>query len=294
MIGVAIYNILKNDTDVSALVGTKIYPIQVKEGDSVPYITYQVISNIPSGTKKTSSLLDYYRVQISSFATKHEDAEVLAKKIRDVLDNHALENFYSTSHIIKITSVIFDGEISLGLDNANVFEIAQDYIVTANVIDKSFSDWFLPSKDLLAEMYTNLHAEGVGSFGDNSFWSSSEYDAAEANYQIFGNGNQSRTGKGSGFYVRACWVFTATAGIYSLRDTGPAGGLIFYISGTTYYEAAPANQSANQPWSDVTNVEIGASAQGTAIGTGQANTTAIIAQDGHTDSAAKLCNDLEI
>ena len=79
MIGVAIYDILKNDTDVSALVGTKIYPIQAKENISAPYITYQEISNIPSPSKGSVSLLDQIRLQISCFAKKHEDCFILAK-----------------------------------------------------------------------------------------------------------------------------------------------------------------------------------------------------------------------
>jgi hypothetical protein len=81
-------------------------------------------------------------------------------------------------------------------------------------------------------------------------------------------------------------------GDYSLRDIGPAGGWICYVDGgTTYYEAAPTDQ-AIVPWSNITGQEIGVTAKGTAIGTGQANTTAIIGQVGHITSAAKLCDDL--
>jgi hypothetical protein len=85
--------------------------------------------------------------------------------------------------------------------------------------------------------------------------------------------------------------------VYSLRDTGPAGGLIFYdkgdwVGGWRYLEAAPSDQSTGKLWSDVSETLIGTT--GTGIGTGQANTTAIINQAGHTDSSAKLCNDLTV
>jgi len=133
MVGVAIYDILKNDTDVAALVGTKIYPMQTKESDSVPYITYQVISNVPSNTKQTASLIDRYRVQVSCFDTRHDKALLLAKRVRDVLDNHALESYTNDTHTIKISSIDFDGEIELKLDNAEVFEIAQDYDIAAYI-----------------------------------------------------------------------------------------------------------------------------------------------------------------
>jgi len=91
---------------------------------------------------------------------------------------------------------------------------------------------------------------------------------------------------------------------YALRDTGPAGGLIFYVdppgakllpAGKTYLEAAPQSTEWNATgiqWSNITDNLIGASAEGAAIGSGESNTYAIIHQSGHTASAAKLCDDL--
>lgn len=81
---------------------------------------------------------------------------------------------------------------------------------------------------------------------------------------------------------------------YNLREKGPGGGWIFYINpnwendGWKYMEAAPADLSSSEVWSNVTTA-IGVTAQGTAIGTGLSNTTAIIIQAGHTNSAALLC-----
>lgn len=177
------------------------------------------------------------------------------------------------------------------IDNSIIFKWS---VRTTIALGKKFDlpgDWFLPSKDLLAAMYTNLHAEDVGDFTESGYWNSTEYSATRSWNQNFLNGNQAHQDKTGVYFVRACRLFTAAGGVYSLRDTGPAGGLICYIDGTTYYEAAPSDQSESQVWSNITNVEIGETAQGTAIGTGQANTDAIIAQEGHIDSAAKLCDD---
>jgi hypothetical protein len=72
---------------------------------------------------------------------------------------------------------------------------------------------------------------------------------------------------------------------YILQD-GDAG----YVPGETRgLIAATADQSSGMAWSDITSTEVGTQ---TGIGSGQANTTAIIGQPGHTVSAAKLCDDL--
>ena len=84
---------------------------------------------------------------------------------------------------------------------------------------------------------------------------------------------------------------------YTVGDTGPAGGLIFYDKGSSsdgwrYLEAAPSDQSTGIQWYNGNYVVIGAT--GTAIGTGQSNTTAIVTTQGAGSYAASLCNDLTV
>lgn len=86
------------------------------------------------------------------------------------------------------------------------------------------------------------------------------------------------------------------SGLYKLRDRGPGGGWIFYINpnykedGWRYLEAAPVDQSAGIRWSD-TLPAIEPTAQGTSIGTGAANTDAILDYNGNVECAAKVCRD---
>ena len=71
-----------------------------------------------------------------------------------------------------------------------------------------------------------------------------------------------------------------------------------YVAGEQHgLIAATADQNGGAAiaWSNIHNIAVGATAQGTAIGTGQANTTAIVAQRWPvtcTSGAAWLCNDL--
>ena len=92
------------------------------------------------------------------------------------------------------------------------------------------------------------------------------------------------------------FTLTVSAVVYTVGDTGPGGGKIFYVAITpfscgptlaatcTYLEAASTTATTN-PWTDATyswsgntTDEIGATARGTAIGTGYANTLAIVGQ----------------
>lgn len=154
----------------------------------------------------------------------------------------------------------------------------------------SFNDWFLTSISGLTQMYLNLHLFAVGNFANSDYWSSTEFNLNSARFKDFNTGTVGSGTKNSLFYVRASRRFVDNIGAYALRDTGPAGGLIYYIDGTTYYEAAPSDQSVSQVWSNIDAAYLGTTGSG--IGTGPQNTLNIIGQAGHTTSAAKLCNDL--
>ena len=114
-----------------------------------------------------------------------------------------------------------------------------------------------------------------------------------------------------------CWS-GPTGGIHAVGDLGPGGGCVFYVASADftstgsacntackYLEAAPAgwgtsttvDNACTSPgfatsdpfcrWSGNTSALIGASAQGTSVGTGYANTAAAVAQSGGGDTAGR-------
>jgi DUF1680 family protein len=76
-------------------------------------------------------------------------------------------------------------------------------------------------------------------------------------------------------------------------DSGPAGGLIFYVNpnhaadGWRYLEAAPVDQSGGAKWGCFRTAIAGA--RGTAVGTGRQNTADMLAACAERGSAADLC-----
>ena len=68
-------------------------------------------------------------------------------------------------------------------------------------------DWFLPSSDELNLMYENLHRNGLGSFADYTYWSSSENNANSAWVQDFDDGNQNNNSRGHEARVRPVRAF---------------------------------------------------------------------------------------
>lgn len=80
--------------------------------------------------------------------------------------------------------------------------------VCTNLSLAGYNNWFLPSKDELNLMYTNLKVAGIGSFAGCYYWSSSESYITAAYGQNFYNGDQNGSaGKYTPLQVRAIRAF---------------------------------------------------------------------------------------
>jgi hypothetical protein len=97
-----------------------------------------------------------------------------------------------------------------------------------------------------------------------------------------------------GWNVGSTCVYTPdttpnTSSPYHIGDNGPAGGIIFYITDAGFHglEAAPVDQGI-AAWGCTGNSISGA--QSTAVGTGAANTAAIVAGCSEANTAAKVAD----
>ena len=100
--------------------------------------------------------------------------------------------------------------IGTGLANTNAIIAAQGSGSYAASIARDYNgggytDWYLPSKDELNQLYQQQTA--IGGFEGDYYWSSTEYNNGNAWFQFFTNGSQSGYGKSNPCYVRAVRAF---------------------------------------------------------------------------------------
>jgi len=135
-----------------------------------------------------------------------------------------------------------------------VTSISQLYAIRDEVaIEVGHGDWYLPSKDELNLLYTELHVNGLGSFSaTNDYWSATEIDSSNAWRQYFGNGGQASTDKTTSCKIRPVRAFTSTH-TYIVGQPSPSGGFIFSVSGSNYKECAP-NDIGSDTWANAVSL----------------------------------------
>ena len=85
-IGKSIYNILSTTGNVSALVGTRIFPNVAPQTTAFPFIIYDVTGVEPTNTKDGVSTLDTNDVMISVYSNTYSEASSLAQLVRIAMD----------------------------------------------------------------------------------------------------------------------------------------------------------------------------------------------------------------
>ena len=134
---------LKDDSAVSALVGTRIYPELAEEGAATPYVVYSVVSNTPVDTKD-SAPVDEAQLEVFSVADTYAAANDLADKVRAALSRQG-KKVYGT---VTVQSIKYTNEVTEVSAERNLFISVQDYTARLTPV--------IPN--LLLEQYPGAHA----------------------------------------------------------------------------------------------------------------------------------------
>lgn len=125
-VGLAIYNLLVNDADVSDLVSGRIYPELAKEGALMPYIVYSVVSNSPSDTKDGTPI-DEAQCEIFSVGQTYQACNNLADKVRAALDRKGVTVSDASAGDITVQSIHYTNEITEVSADRKTYIAVQDY-----------------------------------------------------------------------------------------------------------------------------------------------------------------------
>lgn len=168
-------------------------------------------------------------------------------------------------HLSTMWSHIFDdllGETSTDLGSGEVNSSgmvnSSGLIYTAatscsNHVEGGYNDWFLPSKDELNEIYTALHLQGLGSFSNVIYWSSSESASTTAWAQNFDGGSQGELVKYVFAYIRPCRTFR-TGSVNLLANCYPDNSV--YNRYNLYNSGCNGISIEMHPWSDTSKTDI--------------------------------------
>jgi hypothetical protein len=122
MIGKSIYDILKSDVTVAAIVGTQIYPMRTPQAVDPPFVVYTTTDNEPTDTKDGSSTLDEIRFDVSMYSDTMTELESLSDAVRRALDRYSGTN---KSNVIQ--TIIFEAEDNSYSNKAELYNNIQTF-----------------------------------------------------------------------------------------------------------------------------------------------------------------------
>ena len=80
-----LYDLLRNNAGVSAIVGTKIYPHLAEEGTAAPFITYVMVVGTPFNIISGTTALEKKRIQVNCWSDSYAGAQTLAEAVKDTV-----------------------------------------------------------------------------------------------------------------------------------------------------------------------------------------------------------------
>ncbi len=124
----ALYNILSNNSALTAVVSTRINPLRIPEKSALPALAYQVVSNRGNMSKSSASKSDFTRVQVMIVAKTYASAIEVGNLVRNAMEVATPNTFNG----VKVQVIEYDGEVHLAEDNAGfagLSTIGMDFII---------------------------------------------------------------------------------------------------------------------------------------------------------------------
>lgn len=124
----ALREFLLGDSNIAALVATRVFPIVLPQGTKLASVVYTRISG--GGDHDMQGVTGYARprIQIAAWAPKADDAVALANRLKDRLDGYSGE-MGTGAAIVRVQGVFKTDEREIYDDVVQMFGVMRDYFI---------------------------------------------------------------------------------------------------------------------------------------------------------------------
>ena len=129
-VGKAIFNLLDNSTDLTAIVGTRIYPEVAQQDAPLPYVVYNISNNEPSDTKREPSKMDTANIEVNCYSTSYTQVIDMSVAVRAALDR--VTGTYSG---VNVQSIAYMNEVIDFDEGQRAYNVSSDYDVRISRTD---------------------------------------------------------------------------------------------------------------------------------------------------------------
>ena len=129
-VGKAIFYLLDNSTDLTAIVGTRIYPEVAQQDAPLPYVVYNISNNEPSDTKFEPSKLDTANIEVNCYSTSYTEVIDMSVAVRAALDR--VTGTYSG---VNVQSIAYMNEVIDFDEGQRAYNVSSDYDVRISRTD---------------------------------------------------------------------------------------------------------------------------------------------------------------
>ena len=109
---------LQEDAGLSALVGSKVFPLFIPSGNYLPCVTFQRLGGRPANTLSGAYGLEEIDLQIDVWARDYDEAKAIAKAVRSAMPPSGPQ---FSAHLIEDQDLYEDG--------TNYFRVSMEYTV---------------------------------------------------------------------------------------------------------------------------------------------------------------------
>jgi hypothetical protein len=126
-VGLAIRQLLVDDTPVQTLVSSRIYPEIAAEGAVPPYLVYTILGNSPVDTKHNTPI-DEANIEVISVSRSYGEANDLADKVRAALDRANVSVAVGEGTVV-VQSIQYTNETTEVSTDRQYYAAVQDYTI---------------------------------------------------------------------------------------------------------------------------------------------------------------------